>query len=213
MHAGPFCSQCGRAYGAAQALPIAVVNGATALATTTPGSPAVSSGSVHADRFALARRDPALGQALSEHVAAPRRPIVYLGLPLIAILVGATLVSDVDSETATLGIALGACVMALAFLTRRRSSAMRRQLAYVVDRQALSSSAFPTDNVLAAVTVPVVLELEDGRRLLVRGPAAVAGTLVPGDCGVAHLAGEELVRFRRLIAPERYQASSLTATG
>lgn len=205
--AGAFCSRCGRAHGEPRPLPTAVLRPGegTELAIARSGpltqealAPPPSS---YAEQFAIARRDPACAEALATRVTEPRgAPVLVLGGMVLIAILGVALLYKGDGDDRGAGtvpflLAWGA-ITALVMRHLLGGVAQRAALAYVVDRPPLQSASDLSDAELTSATV--VLELEDGQRLLASGRTAMVGALVTGDCGVAYVNGARLIGFRRL---------------
>lgn len=203
---GLFCSHCGRVMGDAQALPVAIarVDGAApvaALATTTAGALAAPP-TPYAERFAAARRDPAFSAALAERVTADpsarnRQAVTFAGLGVVGFLLIGVTSGSYGASFAQVATAIWCVLLALGFFRLFSPAPHRRELAYVITRASFAAQTQEL-TVLTLPSAPVVLELEDGRRLAAPGEVNVVAGLVPGDCGVAHFQGERLVGFRRL---------------
>lgn len=79
---------------------------------------------------------------------------------------------------------------------RRVRAPWKRVPAVVIDERTAMSGGGESSSV--RTTYYALLELEDGQRLEVETPAAVAGKIAAGDAGVAYLRGDYLADFRRV---------------
>jgi cytochrome c biogenesis protein CcdA len=199
---GRFCSHCG-----------------SALAPAAQGN--VSTRTAEPSRFALARRSPDFDHAMEDLPVVSAAGRVFWALLFVAGSLGvfgyclflarmlsATAPSKKDElviELVTVGLPLGSGLL-LAFAARYLSRQLRFMTAPVESRLALIADERTEVNTHhqsggrshSSTSYFAAVEDESGERQELACGSEVAGSIAPGDVGVAYVKHDELVGFRRL---------------
>lgn len=220
----PHCRQPLHGSGAA-GLPVAIVVAARGrLTVTSPATDVPRARSAYADRFALARQDPAVHEALSAQVAMAPQPAGFYGRLAVPLLAGGGLMA--------VGLLLGpwgamfAIPVALLFLVPagralRRAWRLARSpattaLACVVDagggRYVMHDDHDRDGPGREVIDRAVTLEFEDGQQRRFEAGDGGQGVLATGDVGVALIHDGVVLAFGRLPTDDAERSSAAPPT-